>query len=53
MQFHLTIVSIFLKRCGKYHGDRKKPIARKKDLISMYRGALVTGFVKHLVHLNE
>ena len=53
MQFHLIIVSIFLKRCVKYHGEGKKPIAIKKDLISMYRGALVSGFVKNLVHLNE
>ena len=43
MQFHLIIVSIFLKTCVKDHGD--KPIDVKKDLIGMYRGALVSGFV--------
>ena len=32
----------------KDHGDTLQPIARKKDLISMYRGTLVRGFVKPL-----
>ena len=29
------------------------PITRKKDLISMYRGALVGGFVNMLVYFNK
>ena len=29
------------------------PIARKKDLISMYRSALVSGFVNILVFFNK
>ena len=29
------------------------PIARKKDLISMYRRALVSGFVNILVFFNK
>ena len=53
MQFHLIIVSIFLKTCVKDHGDREKPIDVKKDLISMYRGALVSGFVNILVYFNK
>ena len=44
MQFHLTVVSIFLKTHVKDRGDELQPIARKKDLISMYRGAFVSGF---------
>ena len=44
MQFYLTVVSIFLKACVKDPGDLQ-PIARKKDLISMYRGAFVNGFL--------
>ena len=42
MQFHLIVVSIFLKACVKDHGRQLQPIARKKDLISMCRGALVS-----------
>ena len=29
------------------------PIARKKDLISMYRGALDSGFVNISIYLNK
>ena len=30
-----------------------EPIAREKDLISMHRGALVSGFVNILVYFNK
>ena len=30
-----------------------QPIARKKDLISMHRGALVRGFVNISVYFNK
>ena len=39
MQFHLIVVLIFLKTYVKDHGDSSSRL-RKKDLISMYRGAL-------------
>ena len=41
MQFHLIVVSIFLKTCERSWTRQLQPIARKKDWISMYRGALV------------
>ena len=44
MQFHLIVVSILLKTCER-SWRYLQPIARKKDLISMYRGALVSGNV--------
>ena len=43
-----SIVSIFLKTCVKDHGDSSSP--RKKDLISMYRSALVSGFWSSLTN---
>ena len=49
MQFHLIVVSIFLKACVKDNGRELQPIARKKSLISMYRSAFVSGFVNILV----
>ena len=30
-----------------------QPIARKKDLISMYQGTLFSGFVNILVYFNK
>ena len=51
MQFHLIVVSIFLKTCVKDHGLQS--VARKKDLISMYRGALVSGNVNISVYFNK
>ena len=54
MQFHLIVVSILLKTCVKDHGDTSiQPIARKKNLISMYRGALVSGHVNISVYFNK
>ena len=44
-QFNLIVVLIYLKTCVKNRGDSSAPIARKKDLISTYQGALVSGFV--------
>ena len=44
MQFHLIVVSVLLKTCER-SWRYLQPIARKKDLISMYRGALVSGNV--------
>ena len=43
MQFHLIVVSIFLKTCER-SWRYLQPIARNKDLISMYPVALVSGF---------
>ena len=40
----------FLRAQGR--GDFQ-PIGRKKDLIRMYRGALVSGFVNVLVYFNK
>ena len=48
MQFHLIVVSIFLKTCVKV-----MEIARKKGFISMYRSALVSGFVNILVFFKK
>ena len=55
MQFHLMVASIFLKVCVK---DMIIEIApadryRDKDFISMYRGALVSGFVNISVYFNK
>ena len=50
MQFRLTVVLIFLKTCVKVRGASLCPIARKKDLISLYRGALDSGFVNISVY---
>ena len=48
MQFHLVEVSLFFKT-WRY----LQPIARKKDLISMYWGALVSGNVNISVYFNK
>ena len=54
MQFHLIVVSIFLKTCVKDMIMRwLRPIAREKDFISMYRGALVSGFVNLSVYFYK
>ena len=46
MQFHLIVVSIFLKTCVKDRGDSSsRLLERKKDLFSLYRGAFVSGFL--------
>ena len=52
MQFHRIVVSIFLKTCVEDHGDSSSRL-QKKDLISMYRDALVKGFVKISVYFNK
>ena len=50
MQFHLIVVST----CVKDRGDSSaRLLARKKDLISMYRGALVSGLVNISVYFNK
>ena len=36
MEFHLIVVSIFLKKCVKGYGDSSGQLFQKKDLISMY-----------------
>ena len=51
MQFHITEVSMFSKTCVKNH-EYLSSIARQKDLNSMYRDALVSGFVNILVYFN-
>ena len=43
-----SVVSTFLKTCVKDHGDSSTP--RKKDLISMYRSTLVSGFQSSLTN---
>ena len=54
MQFHLMVASIFLKTCVKdMIIDMLRPIARDKDFISMYQGALVSGFVNISVYFNK
>ena len=54
MQFHLIVVSVFLKMCVKDHGDSSGQLLQKKDLISMYHGALVSGFVNiSLLQINK
>ena len=48
------VVSIFLKTCVKDHGDSfRRLLARKKDWLSIYWGALVSGFVNVLVYFNK
>jgi len=42
-----------MKTCVKDHGDSFSRLLQKdKNLISMYRGALVSGFVNMLAYLN-
>ena len=53
MQFNLIVVLIYLKTCVKDHGDSSAPIARKRDLISTYQGALVSGFVIISVYFTK
>ena len=54
MQFHLIVVSIFLKTCVKDHGDTSSQLfARKKYLISMYRDALVSSNVNISVYFTK
>ena len=53
MQFNLIVVLIYLKTCVKDPGDSSAPIARKRDLISMYQGALVSGFVNISVYSTK
>ena len=53
MQFNLIVVLISLKTCVKDHGDSSAPVARKRDLISTYQGALVSGFVNILVYFTK
>ena len=52
MQFNLIVVLIYLKTCVKDPGDSSAPIARKRDLISMYQGALVSGFANISVYFK-
>ena len=47
------MVLIYLKTCVKDPGDSSAPIARKRDLISMYQGALVSGFANISVYFNK
>ena len=51
--FRLIVVSIFLKTSVKDHGDTLQPITRKKDLISIYRGALVCGLLNISDYYNN
>ena len=54
MQFHLIVVSIFLKPYVKDHEDSSSRLLEKKGFISMYRrSALVSAFVNILVFFNE
>ena len=54
MQFDLIVVSIFLETCVKDHGGiYLQPIARKKDLISMYQGAHFSSNVNISVYFNK
>ena len=52
MQFHLIVVSIFLKTCVKDHGDTSSRLL-EIDLISMYQGTLVSGNVNISVYFNK
>ena len=52
-QLNLIVVLIYLKTCVKDRGDSSAPIARKKDLISTYQGALVSGFVNISVYFTK
>ena len=51
MQFNLIAVLIFLKTCAKDRGDSSARLLG--NLISLYRGALVSGFVNISVYLNK
>ena len=53
MQFNLVVVLIYLKTCVKDRRDSSAPIARKKDLISMYQGALVSRLVNISVYFTK
>ena len=53
MQFNLIVVLIYLKTCVKDSVDSSAPIARKRDLISTYQGALVSGFVNISVYFTK
>ena len=53
MQFNLIVVLIYLKTCVKDSVDSSAPIARKRDLISTYQGALVSGFVIISVYFTK
>ena len=55
MQFPLIVVSIFSKKWLKDYGDIAPAnlFATKKDLISMYHGALVSSFVNISVYFNK
>ena len=53
MQFNLIVVLIYLKTCVKDSVDSSAPITRKRDLISTYQGALVSGFVKISVYFTK
>ena len=54
MQFHLIVVSIFLKMCVKDRSWRYlQPIARNKDLITMYQGTLFSSNVNISVYFNK
>ena len=53
LQFHLIVVLFFLKTCVKDRGDLLDCYNRKKDLISMYRDTLVSGFVNISVYVNK
>ena len=53
MQFNLVVVLIYLKTCVKDRRDSSASIARKKDLISMYQGALVSRLVNISVYFTK
>ena len=53
MQFNLIVVLIYLKTCVKDRRDSSAPIARKKDLISMYQGPLVSRLVNISVYFTK
>ena len=53
MQFHLTVVSIVLKTCVKDQRDSSSRLLERRVLISMYRSALVSGFVNIMVFFNK
>ena len=53
MQFNLIVVLISLKTCVKDRGDSSAPIARKRDFISTYQGALASGFANILVYFTK
>ena len=53
MQFHLIVVLVYLTNVGERSRRQLCPIAKKKDLISMYQGTLVNCFVNILVYFNK